>query len=208
MAEARVLDIEGQPLETVTLSDALFGAQPNPAVVHQYIKMFLANQRRGTHSTLNRARMKGGGAKPFRQKGTGRARQGTNISPLMPGGARAFGPRPRDYRQAMPKRMRRQALLSCLADKAQSERVLVLEAGELEKPHTKTVARFIDKAGLREGRTLILSEGREPNFALSCRNLPQVEYKRAINVNPYDLTRCHTVVFTRAGLARAEEVFK
>jgi large subunit ribosomal protein L4 len=108
----------------------------------------------------------------------------------------------------MPKRMRRQALLSCLADKAQSERVLVLDSGELEKPHTQTVARFIDQAGLAEGRTLILSEGREPNFALSCRNLPRVEYKRAINVNPYDLTRCDTVVFTRSGLARAEEVFK
>jgi large subunit ribosomal protein L4 len=92
----------------------------------------------------------------------------------MPGGARAFGPTPRDYRQAMPKRMRRVAIRTCLSDKAQGDKVLVLDAGELEKPRTKTVASFLDKAGLVGERTLILSEGREPNFALSCRNLPQV----------------------------------
>jgi large subunit ribosomal protein L4 len=208
MAKARVLNLDGREVETLTLPEALFGAEPRPHVVHQYVKMYLANQRQGTHSTLNRSRMEGGGAKPFRQKGTGRARQGTNISPLMPGGARAFGPTPRDYRQAMPKRMRRVAIRTCLSDKAQGDKVLVLDAGELEKPRTKIVASFLDKAGLMGERTLILSEGREPNLALSCRNLPQVEYKRASNVNPYDLVRCDTVVFTKGGLERAQEVFK
>jgi large subunit ribosomal protein L4 len=208
MAQARVLNLDGKEVETVTLSDALFGAELRPLVVHQYVKMYLANQRQGTHSTLNRARMQGGGAKPFKQKGTGRARQGSSISPLMPGGARAFGPTPRDYRQSMPKRMRRVAIRTCLSDKAQDEKVLVLDTGELDKPRTKTVASFLDKAGLTAGRTLILSEGREPNFALSCRNLQQVDYKRASNVNPYDLVRCDTVVFTKSGLERAQEVFK
>jgi large subunit ribosomal protein L4 len=208
MAEARVLDFDGQARGTVTLADHLFGAEPRPATVHQYVKVHLANQRQGTHSTLNRERMSGGGIKPFRQKGTGRARQGSNTSPLMPGGARAFGPTPRDYRLGMPKRMKRIALVSCLSDKARNDRVLVLDGGELEKPQTRKVANFLKQAGLTAGRTLILSEGREPNFALSCRNIPRVEYKRAINVNAYDLALCDTVVFTKAGLDRAVEVFK
>lgn len=207
MPQAKVYDFEGNSVGEVELSDTLFGAEPKPATVHQYVKMYLANQRQGTHSTLNRARMEGGGAKPFRQKGTGRARQGTNISPLMPGGARAFGPTPRDYRQKMPKQMKRQALLSCLSDKAQRDLVVVLDAGEMERPQTKKVAAFLKKAGL-DGKTLILSEGREPNFSLSCRNIPGVQYKRASNVNPYDLTLCDHVVFTKAGLERAEGVFK
>lgn len=208
MPQAKVLDFDGNTLETVTLAEQIFGIEPNTATVHQYVKAHLANRRQGTHSTLNRSRMAGGGAKPFKQKGTGRARQGSNISPLMPGGARAFGPTPRDYRVAMPKRMKRLALLSCFSDKAQNERVLVLDAGEMPKPETRKVANFLKKAGLEGGRTLILSEGREPNFALSCRNIPRVEYKRASNVNAYDLALCDTVVFTRTGLERAIEVFK
>lgn len=207
-SEVRVLDITGREVEKMALPDALFGGEASPVVVHQYVKMYLANQRQGNHSTLNRSRMKGGGAKPFKQKGTGRARQGTNISPLMPGGARAFGPTPRDYRQSMNKRMRRIALFSCLADKAQNEKILILDSGEMDSPKTKTIATFLENAGLSNERTLILSEGRELNFALSCRNIPGVSYKRAINVNPYDLLRCETVVFTRSGLGRAEEVFK
>jgi len=208
MPQAKVLDFDGKTLETVSLSEQIFGIEPNEATVHQYVKAHLANRRQGTHSTLNRARMLGGGAKPFKQKGTGRARQGSNTSPLMPGGARAFGPTPRNYRMAMPKRMKRLALLSCLSDKAQNERIFVLDAGEMAKPETRKVANFIKNAGFEEGRTLILSEGREPNFALSCRNLPKVEYKRASNVNAYDLAHCDTVVFTRTGLDRAVEVFK
>jgi large subunit ribosomal protein L4 len=208
VAKARVLDMQGRDVAEVELPAGLFDVEPQPAVVHQYVKMYLANQRQGTHATLSRSQMKGGGIKPFRQKGTGRARQGSNISPLMPGGARAFGPSPRDYRQAMPAKMRRLALRSCLSGLAREERVLVLEGGELESPRTKSVAAFLKGAGLDSGRTLILSEGREPNFALSCRNLPLVQYKRAANVNPYDLALCDRVVFTRAGLAKAEEVFQ
>jgi large subunit ribosomal protein L4 len=208
MAQARVLDMQGRDVAKVDLPEVLFDFDPRPDVVHQYVKMYLANQRQGTHSTLSRGRMKGGGIKPFRQKGTGRARQGSNISPLMPGGARAFGPNPRDYRQEMPRKMRRQALRSCLTDKAREDRVLVLDGGELEKPRTQAVAGFLQAAGLAGRRTLILSEGRELNFALSCRNIPKLQYKRAANVNPYDLTLCDTVVFTRAGLAKAQEVFK
>lgn len=208
MAKARVLDMQGRDVAQVDLPDVLFDFEPRPDVVHQYVKMYLANQRQGTHSTLSRGRMKGGGIKPFRQKGTGRARQGSNISPLMPGGARAFGPTPRDYRQEMPRKMRRQALRSCFSDKAREERVLVLDGGDLDRPRTKAVMSFLKGAGLAGVRTLILCEGRELNFALSCRNLPQVQYKRAANVNPYDLALCDTVVFTRSGLAKAEEVFK
>lgn len=200
--------MQGREVAHVELPASLFDFEPRQDVVHQYVKMYLANQRQGTHSTLSRGRMKGGGIKPFRQKGTGRARQGSNISPLMPGGARAFGPTPRDYRMLMPRKMRRQALRSCFTDKARESRVLILEGGELEKPRTKAVAGFLVGAGLAAGRTLILSEGRELNFALSCRNLPRVQYKRAANVNPYDLALCDNVVFTRAGLAKAEEVFK
>ena len=207
-SEVRVLDITGREVEKIALPDGLFGGETRPVVVHQYVKMYLANQRQGTHSTLNRSRMRGGGAKPFKQKGTGRARQGTNISPLMPGGARAFGPTPRDYRQSMNKRMRRIALFSCLADKAQNNKILVLDSGDLDSPKTKTVATFLEKAGLSNVRTLILSEGRELNFSLSCRNIPGVSYKRAVNVNPYDLILCETVVFTRSGLDRVKDVFK
>lgn len=208
MAQARVIDMEGRKVASVDLPAGLFDIEPNQDVVLQYVNMYLANQRQGTHATLSRSQMKGGGIKPFRQKGTGRARQGTNISPLMPGGARAFGPHPRDYRQAMPIKMRRAALRSCLSSLAKDERVLVIDGGELDLPRTKTVARFLKGAGLDSNRTLILSEGKELNFALSCRNLPKVNYKRAANVNAYDLAHCDAVVFTKAGLAKAAEVFK
>jgi large subunit ribosomal protein L4 len=208
VANAKVLDMQGKNVASVELPAALFDVEPKQDVVHQYVKRYLANQRQGTHSTLSRSEMKGGGIKPFRQKGTGRARQGSNISPLMPGGARAFGPSPRDYRQAMPAKMRRQALRACLSGLARDQRVLVLEGGELEKPRTKTIVAFLKGAGLEKSRTLILSEGKELNFALSCRNLPHVRYKRAANVNAYDLADCDTVVFTRAGLAKAQEVFQ
>lgn len=208
MARAKVVDLKGQEVAQVELPETLFDFEPRSEVVHQYVKMYLANQRQGTHSTLSRGRMKGGGIKPFRQKGTGRARQGSNISPLMPGGARAFGPTPRDYRQEMPRKMRRQALRSCFTDKAREDQVLILESNELDRPRTKTVVGFLKAAGLDQARTLILSEGKELNFALSCRNVPQLQYKRAANVNPYDLALCDTVVFTRAGLAKACEVFK
>ena len=206
MATARLFDGDGKQKGTVELPASLFAQPVHKQSLYEVVRNYLANQRQGTHSTLSRSQMKGGGIKPFRQKGTGRARQGSNISPLMPGGARAFGPSPRDYRQAMPAKMRRLALRSCLSGLAREERVLVLEGGELESPRTKSVAAFLKGAGLDSGRTLILSEGREVNFALSCRNLPLVQYKRAANVNPYDLALCDRVVFTRAGLAKDEEV--
>jgi large subunit ribosomal protein L4 len=207
--EAKVYNQEGSEVGTVTLSEKLFGSKPSPALVHQYIVNYLANQRQGAASTKARAEVRGGGAKPWRQKGTGRARAGTIRSPLWKGGGVVFGPKPRDFGGKFPKKMKRGALVSALSDKAQSENIKVLDKLELAEIKTKMVCSILDNLGLDSKKCLILDEvdGINKNLALSVRNLEKVKYLRAPLANAYDIVDADILVLTKAALAKIEEVF-
>jgi len=205
--EVKVYNKEGAETGTVALSDMIFGQDPNPVLVHQYIVNYLANQRQGTASAKGRTDVAGGGAKPWRQKGTGRARAGTRNSPIWRGGGIIFGPQPRSYYKKFPKKMKRKALLSAFSDKARSEQVMVIEDLMLEEVKTKTVAGILDKLGLDSKKCLILDEGVNSNLHLSVRNMQKVNYSRAPLANTYDIVNADVLLLTRAGLEKIEEVF-
>src|SRR3989338_534577 len=145
MAVLKVFSIEKKSVGEVDLSDAVFAAEINPALVHQVVNAQLAGRRRGTASTKTKGEVRGGGRKPFRQKGTGRARQGSTRSPLQPGGGETFGPRPRSYIQAVPRKMAEGAMRSALSDKFKSEKILIVDKFEFKKAQTKEAARILNK---------------------------------------------------------------
>src|SRR4051812_37903064 len=189
----------GKDSGSVELPDAIFGTEPNVAVMHQVVTAQLAAARSGTQSTKTRAEVKGGGAKPWRQKGTGRARQGSIRSPQWRGGGVALGPKPRSYKQRTPKKMVKLALRSALSDRAADGKVLVVEEWSFDAPSTKTAAEALASLGT-EGRVLVvLGEGDE-NAWLSFRNLPRVHALQARELNAYDILVADWVVFTKATL--------
>ncbi len=206
MAEAKVYSKEGSEVSKLALADGLFAQKPNLAVLHQAVVAHLANQRQGTSKVKSRAEMSGGGTKPWRQKGTGRARSGSNTSPVWVGGGRAFGPKPKDWRMALPKKMRRAALKSAFSVKAAEEKFLVVQDFDLEVPKTKPVAQLFNKLGVSENKVLFLWEGKN-NLEKSSRNLPYVLSKRAVLVNPYDLVWADWVVATESGYKTLAETF-
>ncbi len=207
MPSAVVYDKDGNQTETLQLDERLFGHQPNLSVIHLYVKAYLVNQRQGTANKKNRSEVRGGGGKPWRQKGTGRARAGSNTSPLWVGGGVAFPPAPQDYRMEIPKKMKRKALLSSLSAIASENRVRILEEIDLEAPRTRVMAQLFDKMGIGGANILFLSEGKEENLYKSCRNLKGMVSKRACLVNPYDLLRCDYLVMTRKAVESLTEVF-
>ncbi len=205
--EAKLYNKEGSEVGAVALNETVFGAKPNPDLVHQYVVNYLANQRQGTSSSKGRREVAGGGAKPWRQKGTGRARAGTIRSPLWRGGGIVFGPQPRSYYRKFPKKMKRAAIISAFSSKAQEENLRVVEDLTLDEIKTKTLARILDKLGVQQKRCLILDEGVNENLNLSVRNLDKAEYPRAPLANAYDLVNADVLVITKAGLEKIEEVF-
>jgi len=203
----KVYNQDGQEVGTVELKSDVFGIEPNEGVVHQYIVNYLARQRQGNASTKTRKDVRGGGRKPWRQKGTGRARAGTIRSPLWRGGGIVHGPEPRLYGSKMPKRMKRLALQSVFSDKAQAERIRVIDEIKLEAPKTQAVFGLLQKLELAGKKCLVLHEGRDESIHLSCRNLPKVKYCRAALANGYDILDADFLIFTKAGLEKAGEVF-
>lgn len=192
---------------SVDLPDALFGGEPHAAALHAYVKMYLTNQRQGTVKTKTRAEVSGGGAKPWRQKGTGRARAGSNTSPVWVGGGRAFGPRPRSHREKLPRKVKSLALRSALAVKMQNGAVRVWKRAELEQPKTKTVTQALEQMGVAKRRVLFLDEGMLPNLAKSCRNIAWFTRERADLANAYEIMRADELVVSPEGLARMTEVW-
>ena len=187
---------------TVELADAVFGIQPNVPVMHQVVTAQLAAARAGTQSTLTRAEVRGGGAKPYRQKGTGRARQGSTRAPHYAGGGIALGPKPRSYRQKTPKKMVQLALRSALSDRANDNRIVVIDDWNFEAPKTKDAVAAIDALGL-DGKILIVI-GREDEVTYkSFRNLPEVQLLLAGELNCYDVLCSDWVVFTETTLPRS-----
>jgi large subunit ribosomal protein L4 len=194
-----VLNIRGEQVGDIELDPSVFGVDVNVAVMHQAIKMQLANGRQGTADTKTRGEVAGGAAKPWRQKGTGRSRQGTTRSPLWIKGGVVFGPHPRGYTQSMPRKMRRLALKSALVSKLQESRLIVVDDLSLPEPKTKDMIAALQVVGAGPS-TLILVSERDLNVELSARNLPGVKTLLANNLNVADLLNYEYLVVTRPAL--------
>lgn len=202
MATADLRKVDGSTAGSVTLDDTLFGIAPNAAVLHQVITAQLAAARSGTQSTKTRAEVRGGGAKPWRQKGTGRARQGSSRAPHFTGGGVALGPKPRKYNQKTPKKMVQLALRSALSDRAAEGKVMVVEAWPFTTPRTKDARTALTALGL-DGRVLVILGNDEEDAAKSFRNLPEVHVLAASQLNAYDVLCADWVVFSQATLPSA-----
>ena len=195
MASITKKSASGADAGTIELDDAVFGVQPNVPVMHQVVTAQLANRRRGTQSTKTRAEVSGGGAKPWKQKGTGRARAGSSRSPIWSGGGVALGPKPRSYKQRTPKKMIRLALLSALSDRANENQVIVVDAWGIDAPSTKSAKAILDAVGAT-GRVLVVLGPEEEAAAKSFRNLPNVHCILNAELNAYDVLCSDFVVFT------------
>ena len=195
MASVTIKSRTGSDAGTIELDDALFGVQPNVPVMHQVVTAQLAARRSGTQSTKTRAEVRGGGAKPWRQKGTGRARQGSTRAPHWQGGGVALGPKPRSYQQRTPKKMIRLALLSALSDRASDGRVVVVDGWGFEGPSTKQAQALLDAVGVT-GKALVVVGADEITAAKSFRNIPEVHVLLNTELNAYDVLCSDYVVFT------------
>lgn len=205
MPTAAVYNVEGQQVGEIELSEAVFGQPVNDAVLHEVVVMQLANRRQGTHDTKTRSAVQGGGRKPWRQKGTGRARHGTIRSPIWRGGGIVFGPHPRDYSYRVPKKVKRLALKSALASKVGDGRILVLDALELPGPKTREMVRILENLKA-VGGALVVTAQRDVNVEKSARNIPGVKSLEARQLNVYDLLDHPHLIITRDAVTRVEEV--
>ena len=197
----------GEEIGEVELPEELFSAPINTAVLHQVVIAQLAGRHLGTHSTKKRGEVAGGGKKPYRQKGTGRARQGSIRSPQYRGGGVVFGPQPRSYVQRLPRQMRRLALLGALTAKLDDDAIRVIDEFGLEEPKTRDLVGVIDALGRSEGRVLIVAPDTNETLILSARNLPGVEVIRADSLNVVALLNADTVLIEQPALSKMEEVY-
>jgi len=206
MPNAPLYDRTGKSVGSVELADALFAAPVNAAVLHQVVTAQLAGRHLGTHDTKTRGEIRGGGAKPYRQKGTGRARQGSRSAPHYKGGGAVFGPHPRSYEQRLPRKMKRLALRGALTAKLGDEAVKVIDSFGLEAVKTRDLVGVLG-ALEATGRVLVVAPGRDEKLELSARNLPTVEVILADSLNVVDLLRAGVVLIEQPALARMEEVY-
>jgi len=207
MPDIKFISKDGAEIKTISLSGPLFESEPKEHILQEYVKGYLNNQRQGTSSTLNRMRMKGGGKKPFRQKGTGRARAGSNTSPLWTGGAIVFGPTPKDHYSRLPKALKRNALLSALSMRVKEGNFQVIELPDMPEAKTKYVSAYLKKLGIYDKKAILLYDGKNDTLTAASRNLKNFEVKRAEHVNPYDLLQHELVLVTEQGLDRIKETF-
>jgi large subunit ribosomal protein L4 len=203
---ARRRNAAGHDLGTVDLEPTVFGLEPNRAVLHQVVTAQLAATRSGSHSTRTRAEVRGGGAKPYRQKGTGRARQGSTRSPSMNGGGIALGPKPRSYAQATPKKMVRLALLSALSDRADTGRVAVIDDWQIEEPDTRAAVTILRKLRLN-GSVLVVLDQDEIEIALSFRNIPEAAITTHAELSAHDVVRADWLLFSDRTLPTSGAAF-
>ena len=206
MPAIKVYNMQGEAIGEVTLPEAVFGIEPNIAAIHAVVKNHLANRRQGTQSTLTRAEVRGGGAKPFRQKGTGRARQGSTRVPHYTHGGVAFAPKPRGYGYSLNKKLRKLALKSALSLKATEDSVIVVDGLKMEDIKTKRFREFLEAVGV-SGKALIVTPELDKNVILSARNLPGVKTTFASLLNTYDIMDARKFVVDKAALPNIEEVY-
>lgn len=205
MPKATVVNMTGTKVGELDLSEAVFGIEPNEVVVHEAVKNHLANCRQGTQSALTRAEVSGGGRKPWRQKGTGRARQGSTRAPQWIHGGVVFAPKPRDYSYALNKKVKRLALKSALSAKAQAGNIIVVEDLSLGEIKTKNMKAFLDAVGA--GKALLVTGEVSENVLKSARNIPGVETTTAKILSVYDIVNANQFIVDKAALAVIEEVF-
>jgi large subunit ribosomal protein L4 len=205
----QAVDLDKEKTEEIVLNEAVFDAPVKPHLLHDVVKMQLANRRQGTASTRTRSEVRGGGKKPWKQKGTGRARAGTSRSPLWRGGGTVFGPKPRDYSYRVPRQVRASALRAALSSKAQAGRLIVVENLSQERPSTKGFRALLGRLGV-EGRALVVTNQvkKDDAIARSCRNLPGVTLLPAQGLNVYDILKHDALVITRDALGLVGEAWK
>ena len=206
MLKTNVYDMSGKLVGEIELSEAVFGIEVNESVVHDVVKNHLANTRQGTQSALTRAEVSGGGRKPWRQKGTGRARQGSTRAPQWTHGGIVFAPKPRDYSYTLNKKSRRLALKSVLSAKVAEANLIVIDSIKMEAPKTSEFAKFL-AAGGAEGKALVVTAAADANVVKSGRNIPGCEITFANLSNVYDVLNAKKLVVDQAALAKIEEVF-
>ena len=206
MAKFDVLDMNGKKVSTVELSDAVFGITPNEKVMHASVVNFLANQRQGTQSTKTRSEVSGGGRKPWRQKGTGRARQGSTRSPQWTHGGVALGPKPRDYSYRLNKKVKRLALLSALSSKAQSGDIIVIDELKAAEYKTKTVVNMLTAIGA-DKKALIVTPAVDAKLVKSAANIPGVKTALVNTLNTYDVLNAGKFIIAKDAVAKLEEVY-
>ena len=205
MPKANVFNMAGQQVGEIELSEAVFGIEPNEAVVHAVVKNHLANCRQGTQSALTRAEVSGGGIKPWRQKGTGRARQGSTRAPQWYHGGIVFAPKPRDYSYTLNKKVKRLALKSVLSAKAAEGAIIVVDGLEMPEIKTKTMKGFLNAVGAK--KTVMITPEVNENVIKSARNIPGVITTTAKILSVYDIVNANQIVVDKAALAIIEEVF-
>ena len=206
MPEIEIKDRDNKIIEKMNLREDVFGVKVKRGILHQVVVNFLANQRQGTHSTKTKGLIRGGGRKPYKQKGTGRARAGSTRSPLWRGGGTVFGPQPRDYSYKVPKKVKRRALMAALHEKLSSNAIVVIDSILMEKPRTKEMLSILKNLGLDKKSVLIVLPEHNASVALSARNIPGVSITRAADLNTYDVIASNMLLMTREALTRLEEI--
>jgi len=206
VAKLDVLNMSGEKVGEIQLSDSIFGVEVNKQVLHQVVVNYLANQRQGTQSAKTRAEVRGGGRKPFRQKGTGNARQGTIRAPHFVGGGVVFAPKPRDYSYVLPKKIKRLALKSALSSKVQNGEIVVLEDLAFEAPKTKEMLSVLKNINA-DKKALIVTLDKNDNVVLSANNIPGVKTSFVGQLNVYEILNHNSFIITKAAVEKLEEVY-
>lgn len=206
MPKVALYNMKGEIIGDVELSDSVFGIAPNEAAMHSFVKMQLANKRVGNSSTKTRAEVRGGGKKPWRQKGTGRARVGSSRNPLWRGGGVAFGPKPRSYAYSLPKKIRRLAMTSALSSKVLSQEIIVIDELKFDEPKTRWMVETLNvfETG---NKILVVTAGTNIEVYKSARNIAGVKPVKADFMSVYDILNCETLIMTKAAVEYVEEVY-
>ena len=206
MAKLNVVDVTGKKVGDITLSDEIFGIEPNEFAVQAVVKNYLANQRQGTQSAKTRAEVRGGGRKPFRQKGTGRHRQGSSTDPTQVGGGVVFAPKPRSYRYSLNKKLKRLALKSALSAKTRDNELIVVDEFKFEEPKTKEMVKVLENIKA-DKKALIVMDEKDDNVVRSANNIPGVRTALVSTMNVYEIVNHYTLVLTKAAAKKIEEVY-
>ncbi|MGN0673976.1 MAG: 50S ribosomal protein L4 [Anaerovoracaceae bacterium] len=206
MANITMLNMAGEAVGTIELNDAIFGIEPNEYAVQAVVKNILANRRQGTQSALDRGEVRGGGRKPFRQKGTGRHRQGSTTDPSQIGGGVVFAPKPRSYRYSVPKKLRRLALKSVLSAKVADNELVVIDELKFEAPKTKEMIKVLENIKAQK-KALIVMDEKDNNVVKSASNIPGVRTALVNTINVYDIINHYTLVLTKAAAEKIQEVY-
>ena len=206
MSKVTMLNMAGQEAGELELKDEIFGIEPNQNAVHAVIKNILANRRQGTQSAKTRAEVRGGGRKPFRQKGTGRHRQGSSTDPSQVGGGVVFAPKPRSYRYTLPKKLRRLAMLSALSSKAAEKELIVIDEIKFEQPKTKEMVKMLENIKAEKNALIVMAE-KDENTVRSAANIPGVRTALVTTMNVYDIINHTNFIVTKEAVKKIEEVY-